>query len=662
VKESSINRRRFLKKTVQAGLALSILPYFEKAPAVLKLSRKKVYILGIDGMDPNLLRKFVARGGMPVFKKFISHHYSGQLRTTMPPQSPVAWASFITGSNPGVHGIYDFIHRDPSTFTPYLSTTRSEESHKKIKIGKWSIPLDSGAVTLLRKGTAFWDVLESANIPVQLFKMPANFPVPTGETKAISGMSTPDLLGSYGTFTYFTEADIPDADRFTGGRVVKLHFSDNATRTFLEGPPNSLRTDHAAVQLEISIRRDPRHPVARIRLQNHDLLMKQGEWSEWLPVSFELMPVFSSVKGMVRLYLQRVHDDFRLYVSPINVDPADPSLPVANPLDYAKQIADDLGRFYTQGFPEDTKALSNGIFSSEEFLNQSQIVLEERLKAFDYTLSQFNEGVYFFYFSSIDQNSHVLLSSMNPGHPLYEPDAGPRVKNAIYDFYCSMDGVLEKVLNRMDDQSTFILLSDHGFAPFTREFHLSTWLVENGFTAVTDPVNYHDSQFYDYVDWKKTRAYVMGLNSIYINRLGREVTGSVYPADIERIKTALINQLESVKDPVTGQRIILKAYDTAKLYQGPEMAHAPDIVLGYQSGYRISDESVLGKFPTQSFGNRTDRWSSDHCMDPSTVPGVLLTNLEVASKKPAIWDLAPTVLAQFGLKKPGDMDGLPITG
>ncbi len=642
-----------------AGLGLSLLPAGNVFPAPnIKNSKisNKVFVLGIDGMDPNLLRQFVARGDMPAFKKFMENNEFHSLRTTMPPQSPVAWSSFITGSNPGVHGIFDFIHRDPHTFEPYLSTSRTYSAKKSIGIGEWTLPLSKGRVDLMRKGTPFWSLLEAHDIPVTLFKLPANFPVETGAARAMSGMSTPDLLGSYGTFTFFTDQDIPNADRFTGGRVVKVTINDHVFNSTLDGPPNTMRQDKRPVSIPFTVFRDPSESIVKINIQRHTLLIKQGEWSEWLPLTFELLPHFAALHGMVRIYLQQVHPHMRIYMSPINIDPMDSELPIANPASYSRELSQAIGRFYTQGFPEDTKALSNGILSSEEFLQQSKYVLHERLAAFDVEINRFDEGLFFFYFSSLDQNSHMLLRMMDPSHPLYEPDASPEVKNAVYWFYKKMDAVLQQTLDNMDGDSSLFILSDHGFAPFTREFHLSTWLVENGFTAVTDENRFHHSSYYDYVDWSRTKAFAMGLNSIYINRADREKFGSVETKDVDRITKELITRLDALRDPQTGRRVVVKAYDTRQIYHGEQRGKAPDIVLGYDKNYRISDEAALGGFPDGLFGPRTDKWSADHCMDPRVVPGVFLTNRQTKTNDPAIWDVAPTIIKSFGLEPPA-MDG-----
>jgi predicted AlkP superfamily pyrophosphatase or phosphodiesterase len=234
MKSKNINRREFLRKTVEGSLALSSISFLGgQAPAFCRMNRKKVIVLGIDGMDQNLLRLFVRRGGMPAFKSFMENHHWGPLQTTTPPQSPVAWSSFITGSNPGVHGIFDFVQRDVTTLSPFMSISRSFPADKKLTLGSWSIPLETGSVQLLRKGTPFWSVLEEQNIPVSLFQLPANFPVQGGNTVQLSGLGTPDLLGTYGTFTYYTDAVVPGADTISGGRVVPVQFTGHEMHAFL---------------------------------------------------------------------------------------------------------------------------------------------------------------------------------------------------------------------------------------------------------------------------------------------------------------------------------------------------------------------------------------------------------------------------------------------
>lgn len=656
-----INRRKFLKQSAGSLAALGLASPFLSAPAIAssKISNK-IFVLGIDGMDPILLKKFMRRGEMPTFEKMQRKGYFGPLKTTIPPQSPVAWSSFISGSNPGVHGIFDFIHRDPETFLPFLSTSRSYGAEKSITVGDWTIPIKGGHVDMLRKGPVLWDVLEANNIPATFYKLPANFPVvPSQNINIISGMGTPDLLGTYGTFTFFAEGDVPFPKDAAGGRLQKVDFSDHKTQTIIKGPVNSMRADQQPTEIELLIHRDPWKNTVILETQGERLLLKKGEWTEWVPLTFEMMPLIASVHGMVRFYVQDVHP-FRLYMSPINIDPENPHVPISTPPSLSRDVAKAIGRYYTQGFPEDTKALSHGVFSDEEFLSQSQIVFEERLHAFNYELNTFKEGLFFFYFSSIDQNTHMMWHNMDPKHHLYDKNRNPDVKDAVYHHYRNMDDILRQTLDKMDSKSTLIILSDHGFAPFDREFQLSTWLAENNWTGITDKDKVHESTFYDYVDWDATKAYAMGLNGIYINLYGREFNGTVFPEEYEKTKKEMIHQLEKIRDPMNGKRIIARAYDAKKVYQGPNTEIGPDIIVGYERGYRISNEAVLGKFPKGLVNYRTDKWAADHCMAPHLVPGVLITNKEVKSSNPGIWDLAPSIIQQFGLEPAQQMDGKSI--
>lgn len=661
--QKKISRRQALKITGSgiAALAASTAfgtPIFSSTKHQYR--GKKVLLLGIDGMDPQLLRQLVSEGRMPTFAKLIQKGYFRELRTTLPPQSPVAWSSFITGANPGKHGIYDFVARDPTTFTPYLSTSRTFSAKNSIKLGSWQIPLRSAQVKLMRRGVPFWSALEQHDIPTVLDQLPANFPVEQSKTKALSGMGTPDVLGSYGTSTVFSEATIPDSDSFTGTRVVPIKCIDNVVKTKLTGPANSFHTDGAASEVDVEIYRDPWDQSARIVIGGQKFDLKAGEWSKWIPIKFSLIPVVASVRGMVKAYLQSAHPHLKLYLSPINIDPFDPALPISSPENYSYDLAKKLGRFYTQGFPEDTKALSNNIFSDDEFFKQAKIVLEERRAAFNYQLDNFKEGVLFFYFSSVDQCSHMLWRAMHPEHHLYPKEGTQEVHNALTYLYQQMDDVLRQTLDRIDSNTSLLILSDHGFAPFEREINLSTWLANEGFTAFTDPSMIHKTDLYQHVDWKRTKAYVLGINSIYLNLKGREKFGSLNSSEAEAVKNDIIQKLLKIRDPKNGAPVVLSAYDSKKVYWGPEAVNSPDIIVGYHRGYRISDEAVLGKFPKGIVVDRQNKWSADHCMDPSLVPGVLLANKEITAPSPALWDLAPTVLSEFGITAPVEMDGKSV--
>ncbi|MGA9527210.1 MAG: alkaline phosphatase family protein, partial [Terriglobales bacterium] len=182
---------------------------------------RKVIILGVDGLDPDLLTKFMAEGKMPNFARLAGQGSFKRLTTSIPPQSPVAWSNLITGMNAGGHGIFDFIHRDPKTFQLYFSTSKVEGPAHSFHLGKWVVPLGSGSAEQLRHGAAFWEILDEHHIHNFVYRIPANFPPIDAKGKTLSGMGTPDLRGSYGTFTFYTDDPTAAAGAVEGGEIVQ---------------------------------------------------------------------------------------------------------------------------------------------------------------------------------------------------------------------------------------------------------------------------------------------------------------------------------------------------------------------------------------------------------------------------------------------------------
>jgi predicted AlkP superfamily phosphohydrolase/phosphomutase len=615
--------------------------------------QKKVLILGFDGMDPQILKRLVQEDKLPHFARLMKTGDFKPLATSMPPQSPVAWATFITGMNPGGHGIFDFIHIDPATMAPYLSTSRAEPAKRTIRIGEWNIPLASGTVTLLRQGKAFWEILEEHGVPTTIFRVPANFPPAETPARQISGMGTPDIQGTYGTFSFYTSEPAEKYGEVSGGKVFPIEVVDNKVQARLFGPQNSFRQGSPPSAADFTVFLDPEHPVTKIRVQDRQILLQEGEWSEWVKVNFEVLPLLHSVNGICRFYLKQMRPHFKLYVTPVNIDPAAPALPITTPDHYAEELADEIGPFYTQGIPEDTKALSEEVLTDEEFMQQANLVLAEELKMFEYELSRFKAGVLFFYIGRTDQLAHMFWRTMDPHHPAY--DATNNYQYVIEQTYREVDGVLGKALETLDEQTTVIVLSDHGFAPFYRAFNLNTWLKNEGYTSLRDDT---EGELLLNVNWAKTRAYGVGFNGLSLNLQGRERRGVVRAgAERQQLLDEIVQKLLAVHDPKTGERVFLKVHKAEELYTGPYVKNAPDLILGYNKGYRASWETVLGKFPKELLRDNTEKWSGDHLMEAELVPGILLANKKITTERPALSDLAPTVLAEFGIAKQDGMIG-----
>ncbi len=483
----------------------------------------RLIVIGFDGMDYKLLKNLMSEGKLPTFKKLSEEGDFKALGTSIPPQSPVAWSNFITGMNPGGHGIFDFIHRDPKTMFPYLSTSKTEQAEKTVTIGKWVIPLSSGEVKLLRQGKAFWEYLTEDGVPTTIFRVPANFPTTSAtEAKQISGMGTPDIQGTYGTFSYYTDNPPEEYSDISGGQIFPVRVKRNVVKAKLPGPLNTFKKNAPESKVEFKVYVDPEQPVAKIVVQDQEIILQEGEWSDWVKIKYSLVPYLQSTTGIVRFYVKELHPDFKMYVSPVNIDPSSPALPISTPDEYAQELANEIGLFYTQGIPEDTKALSEEVLTDHEFLEQTNIVMEEEMKMLIYELERFKSGMLFFYIGRVDQLSHMFWRTMDPKHPAY--DSATELRQVIENAYIEMDGILAQILQKVDNDTTIIVLSDHGFAPFYRAFNLNTWLKNEGYVTLTDD---EESEFFQNVDWNTTQAYGVGFNGLYINQKGREREGIV---------------------------------------------------------------------------------------------------------------------------------------
>jgi len=621
---------------------------------------KKVIILGVDGLDPDLLTKFMAEGKMPNFARLAAQGSFRRLTTSIPPQSPVAWSNLITGMNAGGHGIFDFIHRDPKTFQLYFSTSRVEGPKHSLSIGSWVIPLGSGSADQLRHGKAFWEFLDERGIPNSVYRIPANFPPISAKGKTLSGMGTPDLRGTYGTFTYYTDDLTAVAGAVEGGEVVQVEVQNNRVTSGLIGPANTFRKNSPAATEPFTVDVDPLEPVARIRFQNQEFVLKEGEWSGWVPVEFQLMPLIGNVRGICRFFLKQAHPRFELYVSPINIDPENPALPISTPSSYSRDLAKEIGEYHTQGIAEDTKALSDGVLDDREFLEQSRTVLAEHRRAFDAEFPKFHEGLFFFYFSSLDLNAHMMWRLTDPAHPAYDAGLAAQYGNALEEFYQQIDQVLGEVLPKVDENTTLLVLSDHGFAPYRRSFNLNTWLLENGYISLEQGSAPDANEPFAEVDWSRTRAYALGLNGLYVNTRGREREGIVDPAQADALLREIRDKLLMVRDPQGNAQVITRIDLASEVYQGPYARSGPDALIGYNRGYRAGWKTILGAFPPDLLEDNTNAWSGDHCMDYTLVPGVLLSNRKIETQDPALTDITPTILAEFGIAKSKDMMGRSV--
>ncbi len=659
---SKIKRREFLKMGLAAGSMMAAGSSSDMITRVFGKTDtpKKMIILGFDGVDPHLLNMWMKAGKLPAFQKLQNQGTFTKLRTSLPPQSPVAWSNFITGMNPGGHGIFDFMSRNPEDYSPDFSSAAITGAGKSITIGNLVLPLSSEKAVQQRSGKAFWQILEDHDIPATVFKMPGNYPPEETDQRTISGMNTPDVTGSYGIYNYYTTdyADLQNSS-YAGGNHHEVYVIGNRVDAKLPGPDNAFKKGAPKATIDFKVFLDPVNPVAKIVIQDQEFILNEKEWSGWKKIHFNLIPT-QSIKGICMFYLKQVRPEFELYVSPINVDPADPAIPISTPPNYSKELAKRFGPFFTKGLPADTHALDNAALDDESFLEQENMIFQERQDMFEYELARFESGVLFYYVSSTDQRQHMFWRLLDKSHPKYDEKLAREFGSTIENIYSRVDFLLDQAIQKADKDTVIMVLSDHGFASFRRSFNVNTWLKEAGYHKLINDWKQGEDGLFMNTDWSRTKAYAYGLNSLFINLKGREGEGLVHPNEKESLTREIARKLEAYKDPKTGEHPILKAYTAQEAYQGPLVDQAPDIVLGYNRGYRVSWSSPMGSISKNIMEDNEEKWSGDHMASPEVVPGILLMNQKINNMSPALYDLTPTILKVFNIKPPSSMIGKSI--
>ncbi len=651
-----MKRRDFIKSGGVLAAAAPMMNFGAGAPL-----GKKMLVLGFDGMDPGIVNRLMQRGELPNMQRLGERGTFTMMRSTIPPQSPVAWGSFITGADPGVFGIFDFLHRDPETYIPIFAQSDTLPSRMMVNLGKYRIPLKPGKVVLKREGPAFWDHLEERGIPATIVKVPTNYPPSDSKQRTLAGMGTPDIQGTYGVYSLYTSDEHESQAELSAAMVYYAYIDENnVMEGQIEGPKNDLLKEGEPIVVPFKVYVDNRHRTARIDIQGKEILVAEKEYSDWVEIEFSLISGLASITGMVKFYLMEMGERFRLYISPTHLSPRKPAVPISTPAGYSRELVDKVGLYHTIGLPADTKALSNGTFSMENYIVQSLSVFEESRRLFAYELQRFqrqSEGLLFFYFSSLDQGQHMFWALNDKEHPFYHPEESRRFGFITEEMYRKFDRVLGKALQGVGPDVPVLVMSDHGFGPFRREVNVNNWLAQEGYLKLTTGQAADEVSILEYADWPASKAYAMGLNGLYLNMKGREREGSVSAGDRRRLLEKIKAGLEAIVDPKNGQKVISSAYISEDNFSKAHIDRAPDIILGFDRGYRISDQSALGTFSREMIMDNLGWWSGDHCVDPLKVPASFISSFKIQKPVPNMQDVAPTILKYFGIATPAPMTG-----
>jgi predicted AlkP superfamily phosphohydrolase/phosphomutase len=639
--------------TLVAGLFMSIFsilawPFRMARRALLnrksfrKARVKKIIFLGLDGLDPRITERMLGEGKLPNLARLAAEGSYQRLRTTFPALSPVAWSTFATGVSPARHNIFDFLDRSLKTYQPRLSSARVGKPDRVLHLGRFRIPLSRPSLELRRKSQPFWSILGKLGIGSTILRVPITFPPEKFDGRMLSAMATPDLKGTQGSFSQFTTR-IEKATYENGSRYPLRRVADGFAGE-IEGPEDTF-VDGSPV-LKIPFRMVRRESAFELRIEGSHSKLAPGEYTGWQSLSFRTA-IGVKVSGTARFLLTESEPECSVYMSPINIDPERPALPISHPPYYAMYLANLLGSFATVGMAEDTWALNEGVIDEDAFLEQAYGIFEEREAMFLHALESTRRGVVACVFDTSDRVQHMFYRHIG---------SSDRHANVIEEMYRRMDALVAKARSFVDSGTALFVLSDHGFCAFRRGVNINSWLRDNGYLYLKNGSS-ESGSFFEGVDWSRTRAYALGLSGFYLNIKDRESRGVVQSgSEAEELKHEIARKLAALRDE-DGAAPIRNVYETASLYRGPYLEAAPDFIVGYNEGYRCSWEGAVGKIAAQVVADNPKAWSGDHCVDPVLVPGVLFSNRKIDASDPGIEDLAPTALNLFGVAPPAWMEG-----
>jgi len=555
----------------------------------------KTLILGFDSFDPAVFEEMAGKNQLPNLEKFIQQGGYSRLEVCSPPQTEVSWTSMATGTDPGGHGIFDFVHRDPATYTPCVSILPMRKS----ALGEQFVPPYTAKT--------FFEEAADMGYPATALWWPAMFPArPDLPVNTLPGLGTPDIRGQLGVGTLFSTED--EGKKKTG--VVKLAPAgkDRFTAS-LPGPQTQSRSGPQTISLPVTLDVID-GKTARLLVDKQQVDLRLGEWGEIVELRFKAGMLFS-IQAITRFIATSLHGVVRVYSLPLQIHPLHSTWHYASSNAFSKKLWKEVGPYLTLGWPQDTTGLEEGCISDDQFLDLCRMIFERRIQILYYLMNDFREGVLASIFDDLDRIQHMFFHNR---------------MDVVQDWYKRLDRFVGDVNGKLEAWSgkyRYLILSDHGFSDFRNKVHLNRWLLENDLLSMKN-----GGDDLSRVDWKKTKAYAVGLNSIYLNVSGREGQGIVQADELEGLLTSIKEKLLDWKD-INGHPVIQKIRLKHEVYSGPYTRFGPDLVVGYAPGYRASAETGLGKIPAVSMESNTDHWGADHCMDSDVVPGVIFANRDL---------------------------------
>ncbi len=626
-------------------------------PAPPTAQGNRVVILGFDGVEPTVVDGMLTASELPNLAKLRDQGCYNRLASSNPPQSPTAWSSFATCKNPGNHGIYDFLRRNPANYVPGLGFG----ALKQPELAPDGALANPAAYTNYRKGDTFWAIGNAKGKRCKLLVVPFAFPVEhLTDSCMLCGLDVPDIRGTQST--YFSMSDQFDkVENLAGGVRLPLKFEGDAATVMIPGFRHPDTKEFVEVPFKVTVDRQAR--TVSFEIQGQAAKLAENAWSDWIEWTFQVTPQFA-VKAISRLHVLEAGEKVRLYMSCLQMHPRAPLTPISTPEDYASKLADRYGLFKTIGWTYDTKALQQNDMTDDMFLDDVRRTMawHEMLMLDELDLGNFDMLIAAW--TGTDRVAHMFWRFRDPKHPLYTEEGAKKYGRAVEETYIKMDEIVGKAAAKLGPNDLLVVISDHGFHSFRKGFSVNTWLVQNGYLAVkdqTDPAAaFTNKKYLEDYDWSRTKAYGLGLGSVFLNLKGREGQGTVAPEEAPALLAEMREKLLNVTDPETGGKVFRAVYAKPDVYKGAAEADAPDIQLGYEDGYQTDKPSAAGAAPQQLFTPNNDKWSGEHAAsDVANTPGILFANKPLAAN-PVIIDIGVTALKYLGVETKSDLEGKPL--
>ncbi len=555
-----------------------------------------------------------------------------------------------------------------------------------------------------RQGKTMWQLASEAGLRARVIRVPATFPAEAlSNGEMLSGLGVPDMRGGIGTPAYYTsDRNFKPGDNEFSLELIPLPARRGRIASTIIGPSNKAFFDFVVDRRLAEIAPQERSQAKRrlrreleeagtprrldlplelevtdrdctIRVGERRATLATGEWSDWFDLAFPINPLVDAVAplhGIVRFRLLALEPELALYMSPINFHPDCHPIAFAWPPDFSEELRNRFGIYKTLGWDLDTWSLPSGVGDERQFLEDLDFTESKYEEIMVGLLAEKQDDLYIQIFYFPDRVGHLFWRHIDPGHPLYDPVEASRWGGEMLRAYERMDRIVGVARALAGRDATFLVCSDHGFSSFRRGVNYNNWLVENGLMTLKDrPAGkatleqlFDTRELFANVDWSRTKAYALGLGSIYVNLAGREKFGIVLPGEeYDTVRRQIKEGLEALVDPATGDHPVQRVWLREESYREFDPRLIPDLRAANHLNYRVSWQTSLGGFGETLVEDNLKAWSGDHCSNaPELVPGILFINRPITNPEPRMVDLAPTILRALGVGVPDGLDGRPL--